>query len=96
MKGKAKVERQAKAFTENHDFDEEMNDLLNQIILPGHDGVHPHLPLVSKERAEKLFAFMQEIIRQVYDLPSLLGESKKLRTEAVKAKNKGAIPAAVA
>ena len=96
VKGKAKVERQAKAFTENYDFDEEMKELLNQIILTGHDGAHPHLPLVSKERAEKLFAFMQEIIRQVYDLPSLLGESKKLRTEAVKAKDKGAIPALVA
>src|SRR3989338_3147862 len=96
VKGKAKVEKQAKAFTENFDLDEETNELINQIILTGHDGAHPHLPLVSKERAEKLFAFMQEIVRQVYDLPSLLGESKKLRTEAVKAKDKGAIPALVA
>ena len=96
VKGKAKVEKQAKAFTENFDLDEETNELINQIILTGHDGAHPHLPLVSKERAEKLFAFMQEIVRQVYDLPSLLGESKKLRTEAVKSKNKDALPASVA
>lgn len=86
VKGKAKVEKQAKTFIENYDLDSEMKELLNQIILIGHDGAHPHLPLVTKERAEKLFAFMQEIIRQIYDLPFLLGESKKLRTEAIKAK----------
>lgn len=86
-KGKAKVKKQVKTFTENYDFDDEMTELLNQITLTGHDGAHPHLPSVSKERAEKLFAFMQEIVRQVYDLPLMLGESKKLREDAIKAKS---------
>jgi hypothetical protein len=86
VKGKAKVDRQVQTFSENYDFDDEMKELLNQITLTGHDGAHPHLPPVSKERAEKLFAFMQEIVRQVYDLPSMLGASKKLREDAVKEK----------
>ncbi|OIO55830.1 hypothetical protein AUJ46_00225 [Candidatus Peregrinibacteria bacterium CG1_02_54_53] len=86
VKGKAKVEKQVQTFTDNYDLDDEMKELLKEITLTGHDGAHPHLPAVSKERAEKLFAFMQEIVRQVYDLPSMLGASKKLRVDAVKEK----------
>lgn len=96
VKGKAKVDKQVQTFIENYDLDDEMKELLNEITLTGHDGAHPHLPAVSKERAEKLFAFMQEIIRQVYDLPSLLGASKKLREDAVKERSeKKKEPAAV-
>ena len=86
VKGKDKVKKQVKTFTENYNFDDDMKELLNQVALTGHDGAHPHLPPVSKERAEKLFAFMQEIVRQVYDLPAMLGESKQLREAAIKTK----------
>jgi hypothetical protein len=93
VKGKAKVDKQVQAFIESFELDSEMQELLNEITLTGHDGAHPHLPVVSKERAEKLFAFMQEIVRQVYDLPSMLGGLKKLREKEIKAKKDVAVTA---
>ena len=86
VKGKSKVEKQVKLFVSTYNVDEDLEKILLEVTQLGHDGAHPFLPPVNKERAEKLLVFLKEIIRQVYDLPSMLGESKKLRNEAKKGK----------
>lgn len=85
VKGQSKVERQIQSFIEMYDIDEEGQEILKQIIVTGHDGAHPHLPEVNESRAKVLLEFMKEVVRQVYDLPARLGESKALRTEAIAA-----------
>ncbi|MFH1670216.1 MAG: DUF4145 domain-containing protein [Patescibacteria group bacterium] len=82
VKGKSKVEKQVKLFISTYSVDKDLEEILLEVTQLGHDGAHPFLPPVNKDRAEKLLVFLKEIVRQVYDLPAILGESKKLRDEA--------------
>jgi hypothetical protein len=47
-KGKDKVLRQLQDLKDMAEVDEETYKLLSQIIIEGHDGAHPHLPLLTQ------------------------------------------------
>lgn len=63
--------------------DPEMSDILDELIISGHNGVHPHLPEVKEERAEKMLALMNDLLDQIYNRPGRLKVMKKLRQKAI-------------
>ncbi|PZO56099.1 MAG: hypothetical protein DCF15_09455 [Phormidesmis priestleyi] len=84
--GKDKVKRQLYDLKEIAQIDDELFDVLNQIIVDGHDGAHPHLPPIDKERAEVLLLLMEDVMHQLYVRKGQLQKAEILRQQAIKAK----------
>jgi len=82
IKGSDKVKKQVKKLKEELG-DPEMSEILDALIVAGHDGAHPHLPEVDEKRAEKILALMNDIIDQIYNRPGRLEAAKMLRKEAI-------------
>ncbi len=57
--------------------------ILNQIILDGHDGAHPHLPSITVERAKILLELMKDIMYELFVRKGKIEDAKKLRQEQI-------------
>jgi len=82
-KGKSKVQHQIKEMKEMSDIDDETFDILNQIIINGHDGAHPHLPSLSAERAEILLVLLKDVMYQLFVRKGKLRKAADLRKEQI-------------
>lgn len=82
-KGKTKVQNQINELKEIANLDDETFSILNQIILDGHDGAHPHLPKLSAERAEILLELMKDVMYQLYVRKGKIQKANKLRMDKI-------------
>ena len=78
-KGHDKVQNQIKELKDLAEIDDETFEILKQIIISGHDGTHPHLPKLSKERAKILLELMKDVLYQLYIRKAKIQESVELR-----------------
>jgi len=81
--GKDRVTKQLKELKEIVDVDEETFKILDQIIIAGHDGAHPHLPKLSPERASILLELMKDVIYQLFIRKQKIEIAAKLRQQAI-------------
>ncbi|MFQ5751920.1 MAG: DUF4145 domain-containing protein [bacterium] len=82
-KGKDRVHKQLKEAKDMADIDDETYQILDLIIIQGHDGAHPNLPRLSPERARVLLELMKDILYQLYVRRKKIQEAIDLRTEAI-------------
>ncbi len=80
--GSNKVQNQLKDLKSMGVIDDGDFDQLKQIILTGHDGAHPHLPKLSRERADVLLELMKDVLYQLFVRKAKIQEAAKLRQEA--------------
>ncbi len=80
--GSNKVQNQLNDLKSMGVIDDEDFDQLKQIILTGHDGAHPHLPKLSRERADVLLELMKDVLYQLFVRKAKIQEAAKLRQEA--------------
>lgn len=78
-KGKDKVQKQIIEMKELANIDDETFDIIKQIIIDGHDGAHPHLPSLTKERADIMCELIQDVIYQLYVRKGKLKTASELR-----------------
>jgi hypothetical protein len=83
--GTSKVKNQFKKFIEEYS-DPEVEEILNELIITGHDGSHPHLPQVNEKRANLMLYLMNDLLEQIYNRPGKISEAKKLRNEVINGK----------
>jgi len=81
--GKDKVTKQLENLKSLLDIDEETFTILEQIIIAGHDGAHPHLPKLSPQRATVLLELMKDVLYQLYIRKVKIEESIKLRNQSI-------------
>jgi len=81
-KGKDKVLRQLKDLKAMAEIDDETFKVLEQIIIAGHDGAHPHLPELSSERAEILMELMKDVLYQLFVRKQKIQEAVESRQKA--------------
>ena len=84
--GKDKVTNQLKNLKAIIDIDDETYKILEQIIIAGHDGAHPHLPKLSPERAAILLELMKDVLYQLYIRKVKIEEAIKLRKKSIEEK----------
>ena len=84
--GSDKVQNQVNDLRAVIDIDEETIEVLQSIIIAGHDGAHPHLPELSSVRAEILFELMKDVLYQLFVRKKKLEEAAMRRKEAIEAK----------
>ncbi|MBL0737676.1 DUF4145 domain-containing protein [Flavobacterium sp. GN10] len=82
-KGKDKVQKQLEDLKEMADIDDETFDVLKQIIIDGHDGAHPHLPTLSKARAEILLELIKDVVYQLFVRKAKLAKAAELRSKQI-------------
>lgn len=82
-KGSSKVQAQIKDLKKMGVIEEETFDQLKQIMLSGHDGAHPHLPSLSKERAAVLLELMKDVLHELFVRKAKIEEAMNLRREAI-------------
>lgn len=87
--GTDKVSRQLVEVKEAAGVDDEDFFALKQIIIDGHDGAHPHLPEVTKDRASLLIEMMKDVLYQLYVRKGKLQKSKELRSDVIANRNSG-------
>lgn len=84
--GKDRVLKQLKDLKEMAEIDDETFTVLKQIIIDGHDGAHPHLPILNKDRASILLELIKDVLYQLYIRKGKLQKAMQLRKEAVRQK----------
>ena len=84
--GKDRVLKQLKDLKEMAEIDNETFTVLKQIIIDGHDGAHPHLQILSKDRASILLELIKDVLYQLYVRKGKLQKAMQLRKEAVRQK----------
>ncbi len=82
-KGKSKVQNQIKEMKNMAEIDDETYEILNQIIIDGHDGAHPHLPNLSAERAEILLELLKDVMYQLFVRKGKLKKAVELRKDQI-------------
>jgi hypothetical protein len=87
--GSDKVSKQIVEAKEAANIDDVTFTALRQIMLDGHDGSHPHLPTVTKDRAAVLIEIMKDALYQLYVRKAKIQEAMQLRQGAVEAKRGG-------
>jgi hypothetical protein len=88
--GSTRVEKQILEAKDTAGMDDETFVSLNQIMLTGHDGAHPHLPPVNKSRAAVLVEIMKDVLYQLYIRKAKVQEALKLRQDAIASKKPAA------
>ena len=83
--GKDRVLAQLKEIRETASLDDETFAILEQVIISGHDGAHPHLPKLSPERAAILLELMKDVLYQLFVRKAKIQESIELRKQAIAA-----------
>jgi len=87
VKGKDKVKKQILELKDLLNIDDETFEVLNQIIITGHDGAHPHLPKLNPERAAVLLELMKDVLYQLFIRKKKIEESVLLRQKSIKETN---------
>lgn len=85
--GKDKVLKQIEDLKEMAKIDDETFEILKTIVVAGHDGSHPHLPVLSPERAEILLELMKDVLYQLFVRKNKIleaAEKRKLAIEEMK------------
>jgi len=82
-KGKDKVTKQIVELKDLLSIDDETYQILEQIIITGHDGAHPYLPRITPERAAILLALMKDVLNQLCVRKKKLEEAAQLRKKAI-------------
>ena len=82
-KGKDKIQKQIIEMKEIGDIDDDTFEIIKQIIIDGHDGAHPHLPPLSKERAAIMFELIKDVIYQLFVRKGKLKKASELRTDQI-------------
>ncbi len=83
IKGNDKVQKQIQEMKEMSDIDEETYDILKQIIVDGHDGAHPHLPIISLNRAAILLELIKDVMYQLFVRRGKLAKAAELRSQQI-------------
>jgi len=83
VKGKDKIQNQLNELKELAGIDDESYEILKQIIISGHDGTHPHLPKLSKERAIVLLELIKDVLYQFFVRKAKIQESVELRKKQI-------------
>jgi hypothetical protein len=86
-KGKDKVQRQIQDLKDIANIDDETFEIINHIILDGHDGSHPHLPSISPERSKILLELMNDIMYQLYVRKGKIKKATDLRKDQTNTKS---------
>jgi hypothetical protein len=86
-KGNDKVMRQLKDLKETADLDNDTFIILEQIIISGHDGTHPHLPKLSPDRAIILLELMKDVLYQLFVRKLKIQETIELRKKKIQDNN---------
>lgn len=82
-KGKDRVKNQLDELKKLGVVDDDTLEILNQIIIAGHDGAHPHLPDIEQDRAAILLQLMKDILYQIYIRKAKLEEVARLRQDQI-------------
>jgi len=86
--GKNKVTNQLANLKTILVIDDETYKILEQIIIAGHDGSHPHLPKLSPERAAVLLELIKDVLYQLYIRKVKIEDAIELRKKSIEdAKN---------
>ncbi len=64
--GKDRVTKQITDLKELVEIDPDTYSVLEQIIVAGHDGAHPHLPKLSPERSVTLLELMKDVLNELF------------------------------
>jgi Domain of unknown function (DUF4145) len=81
--GKDRIVAQLKDVRDTAALDDETFEVLNQIVIAGHDGAHPHLPRLSPERAAVLLELMKDVLYQLFVRKAKIQEAIALRKQAI-------------
>ncbi|MCA9837739.1 MAG: DUF4145 domain-containing protein [Trueperaceae bacterium] len=85
--GNSKVQNQISDLKEMGVVDEETFEQLKTIIISGHDGAHPHLPKLEKDRASVLLQLMKDVLYQLFVRVEKIKEANSLRLKAIQDKS---------
>ena len=80
-KGKDRVMQQLEDVRTTANIDDETYKMLEQVVISGHDGAHPHLPKLSMERATVLLELMKDILYQLFVRQAKIQEAISLRQQ---------------
>lgn len=80
---KDSVKRQLDEVRKAAEIDDETYQILDAIILSGHDGAHPNLPELSEDRAVVLLELMKDVLYQLFVRKAKLQEVQNLRKQAI-------------
>ncbi len=89
--GKAKVLKQVNELKTILEIEEEIFKTIEEIIIAGHDGVHPYLPKLSPERADILLELLKDVVYQLYVRKKKIEQSAELRKKTIEEKKKTSI-----
>jgi hypothetical protein len=81
--GKDKVLDQLKEIKETAALDDDTFSILQQVVISGHDGAHPHLPRLSPERAAILLELMKDVMYQLFVRKAKIQEAVQLRKQDI-------------
>jgi hypothetical protein len=84
VKGKDKVQRQITELKDMAEIDDDTFTLLKQIMIDGHDGSHPHLPSLSRERAAILLELIKDVVYQLFVRKAKVAKAAELRQQQIK------------
>lgn len=82
-KGKDKVMQQLDDIKETTSMEDETYEIINQIVISGHDGAHPHLPKLSPERASILLELMKDVLYQLFVRKAKIQEAIESRKKDI-------------
>ncbi|HZF57408.1 MAG TPA: DUF4145 domain-containing protein, partial [Rubrobacter sp.] len=83
-KGKDKVLNQLRDLKDMAAVDDETFEILQQVIIAGHDGAHPYLPTLSEKRAGILLELMKDVLYQLYVRAAKIREAMDFRKEDIR------------
>lgn len=86
VKGKDKVKKQISELKNLAGIDDDTYEILEQIIISGHDGAHPHLPKLNLDRALLLLILMKDVLNELFVRKARILESIKLRDDEIEQK----------
>jgi hypothetical protein len=90
--GKDKVMAQLNELKSTAEIGDDTYAILEQIVISGHDGVHPYLPALSKERAAVLLELMKDVLYQLFVRKAKIQQSIELRRKQIsETKESGAV-----
>jgi DNA-directed RNA polymerase subunit RPC12/RpoP len=81
--GKSRVLNQLQDLKDMAAIDDETFEILNQVIIAGHDGAHPNLPRLSEKRAGILLELMKDVLYQLYIRAAKIREAMESRKEDI-------------
>lgn len=78
-----KIKKQAGEMILMAGLDDEWKELINQMIITGHDGAHPHLPSLNAGRSAVLLSLLKDLIYELYTRQGRIKEAALLRQKAI-------------